>query len=70
MKKIFPDKEEMIRQGIAAGLRGLGDGLKQHGLPSNLIAIPESLSKLFGGTPAPAAPLAVAPKPATVPGQP
>jgi hypothetical protein len=59
-----------VQEGIAAGLRGLGDGLKQHGLPSNLIAIPESLSKLFGGTPAPAAPLAVAPKPATVPGQP
>ncbi len=46
-----------VQEGIAAGLRGLGEGLKQHGLPSNLIAIPESLSKLFGGTPAAPAPV-------------
>lgn len=38
-----------VQEGIADGLKGLGEGLKAHGLPSNLVAIPESLSKLFGG---------------------
>ena len=49
-----------MQEGIAQGLIGLGEGLKAHGLPSNLIAIPDSVLKMLGS----AAPIAQTPVPA------
>lgn len=44
-----------IQEGVAEGIRAFGEGVKAHGLPSNLVAIPENLmnfAKTFTTPPA------------------
>lgn len=48
-----------IQEGIAEGIRAFGKGIETHGLPSNLIAIPENLMGVVKNF----APPAAAPKP-------